>query len=280
MSDDEDFLPLDDAPDDDGQMPGQLAVPVPGEKPKRIRDKKTPVGEELGTDQVKALATFEGRIDWDRPKRMYVEGIRRHDPRKGAYTHWPTYREVGRLCGLNETQVANKGVKNGWMTSREMYKAQVEQKRLETRARNQAEHSNRIEKTAISASAQGLELVLLRVEEIAEQQRNRKARGTGTNDDDEFEVTVDGRELETLGRAAATWHALSQKVLGISETHKVQLSGPNGGPLDIRASVTEEMRRDDPDRLYGFLIAAERSGLLGPGMLDAIEADGPKEIEA
>ena len=51
--------------------------------------------------------------------------------------------------------------------------------------------------------------------------------------------------------------------MGLVQAVKVEVDAR----VEHRPSVSELMRQDDPDRLYGFLIAAERSGLMGPGVV-------------
>lgn len=268
-----------EAPVVDKQMPGQLAVPL-------VEPEPGPGGEPQPQVEVQALDWRRHKpINWDRARRMYVEGERRHDEADGgSWTHWPSLSEVGRMLGIRGDVIRGRAAEEDWVGAQKEWRARVDGLRQEARAKTLAQHASKMDADAAKASVTGINLVLMRIEEIADAQIRKRERREqvaagmlAAELDDPFEATIDGRELETLARAAGAWHTLGRKVLGFDDPVRVELSGA----VDVRHSVNAELLRDDPDRLFGFLVAAERSGLLGPEILDGETVeDAYPEIEA
>lgn len=279
--------------DDDVDLSAAEPVPEPDEPQVEaaveVEQQDTPAVEVEPVKRAKSSKgrgrglTHQGgdRPDWVLVRRMYVEGERRHDKEFGSYTYWPTLAEVAKAAGYTLGMVSKMAAEQDWTLARADWQATMDERRKDLRARAIAKHTLRMDASAVKAASIGLALVLKRVEQIAEKQAEQdekintrlreiaEGRLTAALDDDGFEIGIDGRELETLARAAGAWHTLGRKVLGVEETVKVQFSGG----IEVRSSVNTELVRDDPDRLFGFLVAAERSGLLNDNIIEGEVVD-------
>lgn len=192
-------------------------------------------------------------IDWQRLRRMYVEGVSRSGPPgEDATTEWPSMRTLARPTGVSESWLRSRASRAGWAEARRAGQRTVERSRQEARAASAARHAAALDEAAVKAALDGLALV-----------QRRLAALEGQDGHDSPADVIDARELESLATAAAALHAFGHKALGLVQAVKVEVDAR----VEHRPSVSELMRQDDPDRLYGFLIAAERSGLMGPGVV-------------
>jgi hypothetical protein len=66
------------------------------------------------------------------------------------------------------------------------------------------------------------------------------------------------------------WHTLAQRALGEPETIRTELVGAGGGPVEVTSDVRAELVRDDPERLYGFIVALQRTMGDGDGAAAAV----------
>lgn len=214
------------------------------------------------------------KYDWPRLKQLYVEGSVSDD---GERTY-PSMRQLGEMEDVPENRIREMAAKQGWTTERAIFQSRIEQIRLERRAKELGAEQVELDKRALQAAKIGLQLVGARMGEIAKQfsARQKQAQEDG---DDFGSPSLDARELETLGRAAAGWHALAEKALGEVPTTRTEIVGAGGGPVDVRSTVRAELTRDDPDRIAAFIVALDNSGAAGllsggPPALDAAGGEG------
>lgn len=233
--------------------------------------------------------------DWESIKIRYVEGVTENDDKR-----WPTLNEVADHFEVAHQRVKEVAAKQRWRDERGAFQAQVQRERRAARAREMVEQAVELDSRALSAAKMGLQLIAVRLNEIAKATRERQAqrqelerRILAALPIDDFtdlgEPTVEAREMDTLARAADTWHRVGARALGEVPTMRTELSGPAGQPLEVAATIRGELARDDTRRLAGVLAVASRAGLLGilgpdgdDGVVDAdvIGDDGEEDPAA
>lgn len=212
------------------------------------------------------------RYPWQEIKQVFVEG-RVLDT---GERDWPSMTVIADLMGgLNPTRIREKAAREKWTDQRAAFQAHLQKVRQERRAAALSKDAVDLDSKALTVAKMGVQLVTVRVGEIVRAvQEKQQAKARGEDDDDFGLPAVDARELDTLARAAAAWHALGGKALGEVETTRTELTGVGGEPLQVRHSVKEELARDDPERLYAFAQALERAGIALSGGRAAIGPAG------
>jgi hypothetical protein len=201
------------------------------------------------------------RYPWHDVKQVYVEGKVDDD---GERT-WLSMEHVANMFGISPQRVRGKAAEENWTEQRAAFQAHIEKVRQERRAKELAQEAVELDSRALNAAKTGMTLINARMNEIGQQvqkiqRRKREAAEEGRDDDTDI-PSLDAREVEMLARAAQAWHQLGGKAIGDVDTTRTEVTGADGASVDVR-SVQEELQRDDPDRLTGFLVALERSGLL------------------
>jgi hypothetical protein len=223
-------------------------------------------------------ATYEGidratyRLhDWEAVRRAYVEGW----PAKSQsgtqkVTFWPTLREVAERFGISDPYVREKSSKQGWTEQRRTWQAQLEAQHRQARAATMSKKATEVDSTALDAATMGLQLCLAALADIGQRAQQRRSETMGQPD---IAPRIDALEQSRLAQAVDLWHKVGLRAVGDPETHRLEITGAGGGPIELAA----ELRRDDPDRIAGVLavLAAADLGDVIPGhVLDSYEAGG------
>lgn len=210
--------------------------------------------------------------DWVQIKRRYVEGITDRD---AGVTTWPSLNEVAEHFGVVPSRVREKSGTQGWVEERRKFQAQVEATRRQAKAAASAKHAADLDGRALNAAQMGLQLCISRLAEIGQAaQRARSEAGVGGGGP----VTIDAQEQQRLAQAVDLWHKIGLRAVGDPETHRVELTGANGQPIEIAA----ELRRDDPNRLVGVLGVLAQAGLgdlFGAGGVRVVDAEGASALD-
>jgi len=212
------------------------------------------------------------RHPWPEVKQVYVEGQINDDGER----KWPSMEHVAELFDISPQRVRGKAAEENWTEQRAAFQAHIEKVRQERRAQELAQEAVELDSRALNAAKTGMTLINARMNEIGQQvqkvQRRKREAAEEGRDDESDVPSLDAREVEMLARAAQAWHQLGGKAIGDVDTSRTEVTGADGAPVDVR-SVQEELQRDDPDRLTGFLVALERSGYL-PAEAGEGRADG------
>lgn len=227
------------------------------------------------------------RYDWERIRAIYVEGTV-NDKGERSY---PTLNQVAEMEGIMPSRVRTAAARGEWKMARAAFQSHVEKVRQQKRAHDLAKEAVHADEQALKVSKLGVQLVQMRIGEIAQDAAKRaqakkryddlKAAGGSPEDLDDtgFDPwappAVDAREIASLAQAANAWHTLASKALGEPETLRHEITGPSGGPLDIRSSIRAEMVRDEPARLHALLVAVERAHI-GSGSAAQLESAEPR----
>lgn len=220
------------------------------------------------------------KYDWPTVERAYVEGLA-SDEDESRVT-WPSLRQVAEAHGVPEARVYEYSAAHHWKAKREAHMAKIEAARRAARAKELAKEAVQFDERALNTAKMGMAMVTQRLVEMAkdaqklgplrEAEQERLIQGKDVNGS-LLKPVVKAYELDQLSRAALTWQQVAAKAVG-DDAIKVEHSGPGGGPIET-LQITQELLRDDPERLAGFLEVLQRTGVLDIEE----EADVP-ELEA
>jgi hypothetical protein len=215
----------------------------------------------------------KSKYDWEQARIIYIEGIAEKDDKKkkmGLERSYPTLAEVGELLGIPAVQVRQRASKERWTDLRNQAQIQATMKRQAERSKALAGEVVDFDERALGVAKVGIGLITSRLAEIAKevgpaQERRKaalelKAQGIKVEREDLYSA-VNYRELDGLARAAQTFQDIGRKALG-TDIERHEITGADGGPIEQIVSVSDELLRDDAERLTAFLSAASRAGLL------------------
>lgn len=198
--------------------------------------------------------------DWDVAKKMYIEGVK-----TDTGIEYLSMDEVARRLGYPPNRTREKGARDGWRAERAQWQAQVEQQRRVNRANAMSQKALQLDNDAGQVATTGLTLVQAKMTEIAQvAQRARSAAGPGGGSGD----AIDPLELTRLAQAADLFHKIGLRAVGDPETHRLEITGAGGAPIEIAA----ELKRDDPTRISSVLAVLQQAGL--DGVLPELPAGG------
>jgi len=239
-----------DPGDDEDEADGRY-VPVPPTRPAAGTEELRPDGKPKWADW-----------DWDLPKRYYVEGV------KTAETHeFPTLAQVAEKFGIPEGRVRDRSASKGWRAERTQYQHQIETTRRQARAAAMVQQATQLDNDALKTAKVGLMLVHAKLLEVAQAAQAARAGGAGSG------ATIDALEQQRLAAAADLWHKIGLRAVGDPETHRLEVTGANGAPIEIAA----ELRRDDPERITNVLNILNIAGV---GDLFSGRADAERTLAA
>lgn len=248
----------------------------------------SPNGEPLRTGPNDPVPTQKGKLkrryDWDTVRAAYVEGVKDED----GQHRWPSLNEVADLFEVPANRCREHASKEQWTEQRAAYQSHLEKVRQERRAQELAQEASELDSRALNSAKAGLGLVTSRLGEIAQslkEHQKEQQRRVESGQPRDFQPGLDAKELETLARAAVAWHQLGGRAIGDVETMRHEVVGQGGGPVEVESSIKAELSRDNPERLHGFLVALERSGLAGSisteqqGVIESGEVEEGEIIE-
>ena len=210
------------------------------------------------------------KYDWDLIQQTFVEGVPTNPAEPDGEREWLNLRELSERMNVPYDRVREHSSKYRWSDLRLTYQAQIAQQRQRLRAKRIAKDASDFDDRSHTVGKVGMQLVGVRLSEIAQEVKDReqirkdalrrRASGQAVDKEDLYSA-VYARELSELAKAAQVFQEIGQRALGTAvERHEI--SGPEGGPiLSASISVTQELERDDPDRLAAFLSVAQRTGV-------------------
>lgn len=201
--------------------------------------------------------------DWDAIRHRYVEGVKTD---RGV--EWPSLGDVALHFDLPANRIREKAAQQGWTGQRKAWQAQAEATRRQARAAALSKEATDLDSRALDSAKSGIQLCSIKLAALTnEVARARQEAGPGGAADKAAAAAVDALEMTRLAQAIDLFHKLGLRAVGDPETHRVELTGPNGRPIEISA----ELQRDDPSRLTGVLAVLTQAGL---GDLFGAGADG------
>lgn len=236
-------------------------------------DSKPPV------NKGKRLTKPHPKYDYEAPRKEYIEGI--PVPGTKDERNFPKLKEVAEKYGIPYPRLRKKASAERWTAHRDAQAAKVAELRMRKRARSLANNSIDFDEKAYNVAKIGMAMVATRLGEIAQESSVRKAirddamarleRGEDV-DRKELYSAVYHKELEGLAGAADRFQSIGQKALG-TDAQKIEVSGPEGAPLQSIVQVKSEMTRDDPDRIAEIIGAMQEAGLVGDNFIESERND-------
>lgn len=208
----------------------------------------------MGIDR-RRLDVTQPLYDWPSGRQRYVEGYL-----DGERQVWPTLNDIAEYLGASRARTGEVCAEEGWAEQRRAWQHRVETERQDRRAKQLAQEGDELDLTAVGAAKLGVGLVRIRLGEILKDQQVNPGRIRAT-------------ELSALGQAADLFHRIGLRALGDPGTQRLEITGANGRPIDIAATL----RRDDPERLVGVLAVLRAAGLEGVIDLESEEVDDDGE---
>lgn len=213
--------------------------------------------------------------DWLSVRENYVQGVVTTD---GSRV-WPTHQDLADTYGVSLAAVSSHASKERWAEQRGAYQSDIETAKRQARLTDITKKSQDLDESALRMANIGTAIITRRLAEVAEDQHRlslaRKeaiavAEAGGIMDMSVMGPSIDAREVDALSKAGMAFIQLGQKALG-TDVIKHQISGDQESPLEVHHSVTEEVQRDNPDRLAGFLEVLDRTvgieNILQPALL-------------
>jgi hypothetical protein len=280
--------PVDTAGDSAGTAAGSAA---PGAERSDHAVTEAPEGAQAGSEASSEPGDAGGLLDdwrpgqsrhwpWEEVRRRYTEGYK--DPDHG-FIVWPTLNEVGEHFGIPGPRVREKSSQQGWVEQRRTFQAQVEGARRSALAATRAKSAAELDGNALTAAQMGIQLCLAALGDLG--RRIELHRQAYVGNPDAPPLPVSSLEQQRLAAAVELWHKIGLRAIGDPDI-TLQVTGAGGGPIEI----TQELRRDDPDRVGAVLAVLKLADLEGviPGTVLAAtghdgdgRADGvPAAIEA
>lgn len=195
--------------------------------------------EERSARGLGALPSPRRIYDWPEIKRRYVEGVPHPDE---GITEWPSLDAVAEHFEVGANRVREKAAKEGWRAQRTQWQASLEATRQQAKISKMSKEVENLDSSALDAAKLGIGLVKARLAVIAEK---RELEG------------IDALEQQRLAAAVDLWHRVGLRAVGDPETHRLEITGAGGAPLEIAT----ELRRDDADRLSGVLAVLQQAGV-------------------
>lgn len=189
--------------------------------------------------------------DWQAIKKRYVEGVKTSE---AGVHEWPSLDQVAAHFGVRPNRVREKSAQEGWVEARRKWQQQVEQVRQQARAAALAKEAVNLDGRALDAAKMGLQLCITRLAELGQLAQHRRQQSVGSGVADS---RLDAQEQQRLAAAVDLWHKVGLRAIGDPETHRVEITGANGAPIEIAT----ELKRDDPERITGVLAVLAQAGL-------------------
>lgn len=186
--------------------------------------------------------------DWPGMKRRYVEGIK---GQREEITEWPSLEAVAQHFKVPGSRVRERAAQEGWREQRVQWQAYVERTRQQARAAGLARIGQDLDNRAVDATKIGLQLCITVLTERANAAQAARSGGGAAGD------VLNALELTRLAQAVDLWHRIGLRAVGDPEVTRLEITGANGRPVEI----SQELRRDDPDRMATVLAVLAQAGM-------------------
>lgn len=200
------------------------------------------------------------KYDWEPVRVAYIEGTGTELERA-----WPGLKDLSEKYKIPYVRVRERSSQERWPEQRAAFMSTLEQARQKERSKQLAKEAVQFDASALDVAQLGIDMVTARMQEIAEhvmlvnEVKEKIRKGELDIDITTVKTNIKANELNQLSLAALQWHQLGQRALG---TDVINANINIGGEIEHTISVTQELMRDDPERLAGFLEAAVRTGII------------------
>jgi hypothetical protein len=197
---------------------------------------------------------------------LFIEGVAKEN---GDITY-PNLRQLADYTGSKYETIRAYSSRHRWPEKKQAHQLQLARERQKRQAAMRAKEATDFDQAALDAAKLGIAMLSNRLAEIARDSADWEDRKEDLKARIEAGLQVDKKELyppvyhkEMLDIASAlsTFQQVGMRALG-TDVNRVEVSGPDGGPVESTVSVVQEMRRDDVDRLSSLVEAIMESGLM------------------
>lgn len=199
---------------------------------------------------------------WMQVREAYVEGIEED----GGVT-LPSYKQLSQRFNISESVIANRASKERWTAQRAKFQHEQGIERQKKRAATIASDAAKLDESGHKAATLGMTMVMKRLAEIATESKDaeariaeaRRRRNAGQPVEAwEVRSPIYYNELVALSGALEKFQTIGMKALGTDvQRHEVYGQVEQTHSLN----VGQELHRDDPDRLAGFLLGVQDAGI-------------------
>ena len=241
--------------------------------PRAPRPEKPPIVKQQGA--VRRRTVKNRKYDWDAIRDYYIHGIEDED---GNYS-FPTLKDTAINFEMHETRVRDRAAAERWTDQRAVFQRRVQVERQKERAKHLVGEAVQLDSTALGTAKLGVQLVYGRLGEIGrdftKHQTKRAeletlAASGAPVDPRQLLSPVYYREMNELASAAERFYDIGRKALG-EDISRIEVSGPDGVPIEHNVQVSLELARDDPERLAKLMHAAAVTGLFSELGIDGTE---------
>lgn len=222
--------------------------------------------------------------DWEPVKRDFVEGIPTPGSDNDDDRIWPNLRELAEQHEIPYVRVRKRAANERWTVQRQQAQTTAAQERVKKRARRIETNSLEFDDRSYNVAKLGMGMVTARLAEIGQEMNAKKAireqaiqdlqQGLPINKQDLWSAIRYG-ELDALANAASKFQELGHKALG-TDSINVNVNGMGDTNVAI-VSVTNELARDDDERLGEVFSAMAESGLLPQEVVDQLQLEDNSE---
>jgi len=218
------------------------------------------------------------RYPWDQLRRDFIEGV----PVSGTKDErvWPTLRELAEDNGVPYVRMRKRAAAERWTEHKTAAQNQARLTRLKKRAEQIEVNALDFDEKAFSIAKLGSSLVAGRLAEIGQEMQAKKQirdmalqnlqNGNAVNKSDLYSA-VRYSEIDGLASAAARFQEIGMKALG-TDVQRIDINNlGGGGDTTVNVlNVSQELVRDDSERLGGVLEAMASAGLIPEEILDQL----------
>lgn len=218
------------------------------------------------------------KYNYELARQYFVEGMPVDEAEPDGDRDWPNLKVLSDRTKIPYERIRGVAASERWTMQKHNHQAQAAQDRQQKRMQQMGKESIEFDIRSLDISKMGLQLIGVRLGEIAQMVKAHKAlrddamtrlqNGEPVNRQ-ELWSQVRADEMERLAKAAATLQEIGRRALGTDVT-QVQVQGEVS--VQHALNVAAELERDDPDRLAAFMAAAERAHIW-----EQLELAGPSK---
>lgn len=212
---------------------------------------------------------------WNDVRAAYVEGIE-----DDGSTTLPSYRQLSERFHISESVIANRASKERWTSLRAKFQHEQGIERQKKRAATIANDAAKFDESGHKAATLGMTMVMKRLAEIAQESKDsedrikeaRKRRNLGQPVEAwEVRSPIYYNELVALSGALEKFQTIGMRALG-TDVQRHEVFGQVDSNNTHTINIGQELQRDDPDRMTGFLLGVQDAGIaqlvLGEGPIE------------
>jgi hypothetical protein len=207
----------------------------------------------------------KAKYPWDEVESAFIEGIARSED--GMERTYLNLKDLAEHFDIPYQRVKERSASKRWTERRLQAQTELEQARQKSRQRELVKGAVEFDEKALSVAKIGIGLVQSQLAQIAgdlraanERVADARRRMEAGEKVEKWELysAVNYREMEGLSRAAETFQNIGRRALG-TDGEKLDINVE--GNIEHAVSVSQELQRDDAERLASMLVALERAGL-------------------